>query len=94
MNWAVEKLVSGCALFLVCLPMLISWSCTPGQRQALRTALDITQTLCIVANAQSDDVTVAQVCGITEALLPEMRRLASAQRTAAAQHARNVGACK
>lgn len=69
-------------------------ACTPGQRQVLRTALDITQTLCIVANAQSDDATVAQVCGITEALLPEMRRLASAQRTAAAQHARNVGACK
>lgn len=67
-------------------------ACTPGQKQVLRTALDFAQTLCIVAHAESDDATVAQVCGITEALMPEMRKLASAQRTAAAKHV--AGACK
>lgn len=71
--------------------LVVDLACTPGQRQAARTVLDFAQTLCVVSHAASDDATVAQVCGITEALLPEMRKLVSAERTAAAQR---VGACK
>jgi putative intracellular protease/amidase len=69
----------------------MSYACTPGQRQAAKTVLDLAQTLCIVAHAESDDATVAQVCGITEALLPDMRKLVSEQRKAASKH---VGSCK
>lgn len=79
--------ISGLIMFAVALAA----ACTPGQRQAARTVLDFAQTLCVVSHAASDDATVAQVCGITEALLPEMRKLVSAERTAAAQR---VGACK
>lgn len=79
------------ALGVLAFIVVAAAACTPGQRQVARTVLDIAQTLCIVAHAESDDATVAQVCGITEALLPDMRRIVSEQRAATARH---VGACK
>ncbi len=71
-------------------------SCTPGQRADARTVLDITKTLCIIANQALPDTDVAKICGITAPLFDPMRDVLSGARAASAQAvagARTAGAC-
>lgn len=63
-------------------PLAVVSSCTPGERQAAKSALDVLQVACIIANAESDDATVAQVCGIANDLMPDLEKILSAQRKA------------
>ncbi len=59
--------------------------CTPGQREGARTVLDVTKTLCILANQALPDGVVAQVCGVAEPLFGPMREVLSGARAASAQ---------
>lgn len=65
------------ALILFCLACL---ACTPAEKQAAKTALDIANTICIVANAESSDANVQTVCGIEQTLMPDVKRLLDAHR--------------
>jgi putative intracellular protease/amidase len=58
----------------------IGANCTP--QQGAKTVLSFTQALCIVANAESDDKTVAAVCGVEQALYPALRDLLGTTRAA------------
>lgn len=55
-------------------------ACTPAEKQEAKTALDIANILCVVANAESSDTTVQAACGIEQALAPDVKRLLDAQR--------------
>lgn len=69
--------------------------CTPGQRGAANTALDISQTLCILAHQAWPDSKVAEVCGITQPFIQPMRDvLTSARKEVASARAEAAGACK
>lgn len=68
-------------------------SCTLGQRQVARDALSVLQVACAIAHAEADDQTVAQVCGVADALIPDLRTILSEQRKAIAK-AKRVGGCQ
>lgn len=88
----------GCVA-IVAMPALVisEGGCTPGQREAARSALDIVQVACVIAHQALPDSEVAKVCGITQPFLDPMKevlassRLASAQQVAAARV--GAGAC-
>ena len=67
-------------------------SCALFTKENARTVLDISQVLCVVAHAETDDQSVQQICGIADALVPDLRRLLAEQRTAVAR-AQRAGAC-
>jgi hypothetical protein len=63
-------------------------ACSPqANRDAAKTALDVVSVACIIANAESQDATVQQVCGIADVLVPDMQRIIGEQRTAARRYA-------
>ncbi len=70
-------------------------ACTPGQRQALRTVLDIVDTTCIIAHQALADAEVLRVCAIKDEAKDAAREVLSSSRTASAQAvaAAHVGAC-
>lgn len=75
--------------------LVLSAGCTPGQREAARSALEVAKTVCIIAKQALSNDEVARVCGITGPLIGPMQdvlmeaRAASAQAVAGA----HVGAC-
>lgn len=79
-------------------PMAVLTGCTPAQRAHARTALDVAQTLCIIANQFLPDTDVARVCGIGEDLFDPMRNILSSARqesgkAAARARAEMLGSC-
>ena len=65
--------------------------CTPGQREGARSALDVVQAACIIANAALPESKVAEVCGVTEPFMGPLRSLLASSRAAAATRM-NAGA--
>lgn len=76
---------------LVALAVGVS-SCAAFKQDA-KVALDIAQIACAIAHAETDDQTVAQVCGISDLLIPDLKAILSEQRKAVAA-ARKAGACE
>lgn len=64
--------------------------CTPGQKQFARSALDVAQTACIIANATMSEEKVAEICAIEKAFYEPMRSLLASAK--AAEAARPAGA--
>ncbi len=60
-------------------------SCSLFTKQNARTALDLADYGCIIANALTADDRVAEVCRISEELKPAMRELLKQHRTAVAR---------
>lgn len=56
--------------------------CTPDQRGYARTALDVVQAACIIANSALPESKIADVCGITGPFLGPMKDLLAAQKAA------------
>lgn len=59
--------------------------CALFTKENARTVLDVAQVTCILANATNDDATVAAVCGVADALLPDLRTILGRQREAVAR---------
>lgn len=74
----------GVALMLAGILSIIG--CTPGQRGAANTALDISRTLCLVANQALPDSKVLEICRITDPFIQPAREVLAGvrQETAAA----------
>ncbi|WP_394847416.1 hypothetical protein LZC95_08115 [Pendulispora brunnea] len=83
-------------LALVVLLLAAPTACALFTADRARTALDVAHIVCLLGQAESDDATIARICGIEEGLYPEMRRILEAQRVAsrrfAAAHASDAGA--
>jgi hypothetical protein len=89
-----------CSVAALLISALSLSQCTPGQREGARTALDITQTLCVIANQVLPDTSIAQICGIAGPLIDPMKDILASARTASARaasaartEARTSGAC-
>lgn len=67
--------------------------CTPGQKQAAKTALDVASYACILANAGADDATISKLCAIEADLAPAMKELLKQHRIAAKRVAAPAGPC-
>jgi len=63
---------------------VVALGCTGVFKQDARTALDVEQAACVIANATLDDPAVRMICRITDALEPEFRKLLAAGRKVAA----------
>ncbi len=49
--------------------------CTPGQKQAINTGLDVLQFGCIIANADlADEKAVATACQLADTFLPSIKQ--------------------
>lgn len=74
----------GVALMLA--GILSIFGCTPGQRGVAHDALDITQTLCLVANQALPDAKILEICRITDPFIRPARDVLAGvrQETAAA----------
>lgn len=72
-------------VFVVLLGAAVSQSsCAPAaNRKAVNGALDVVQVGCIVANQWSTLPVIAQICGIADALLPDLRAIVDSMRKAA-----------
>lgn len=75
-------IVTPIMLFLLA---LAPFGCSVFTKENARTVLDVAQVTCIIANASSDDATVAAVCGVADALLPDLRTILGRQREAVAR---------
>jgi len=71
-------LLSGCALFTA---------------KNAKTVLSVIDVACIIAHAETDDATVAQICAIDNALANDLRAILAEQRKAVAKAKRSVAAC-
>lgn len=72
-------------LITLALPIaLLLGGCSLFTKQNARTALDVVQTACVIANAALSDAKVAQICGIADDVIGPMRDLLSASRAAGA----------
>lgn len=60
-------------------------ACTPGQRQAASSALDVLETLCIISNQAMPDAKVAEICGITGPFIKPMQDILAGARHETAQ---------
>jgi len=58
--------------------------CTQGFRDGARSALDVVQAACVIANAALPESKVAEICGVTEPFFGPMRSLLASTRAAAA----------
>jgi hypothetical protein len=67
-------------------------ACGVFTSQNAKSALSILEVACVIAHAETDDATVAQVCGIADALIPSLKLILAEQRKAVAA-ARRAGAC-
>lgn len=67
-------------------------ACSLFTKANARTALDVASIACAIAHAESSDDTVAQVCGIADALLPDLRIILAEQRKQLAK-AKRAGTC-
>jgi hypothetical protein len=71
---------------------LALYGCALFTKQNAKSVLDLAQVACIVENATLGDATVAQVCGIVEALIPDLKTILASQRAAIAK-GQHIGAC-
>lgn len=85
---AVKGIGFTAALCLMLLP-----GCSLFTSQNAKTVLDVAQIACIIANAESTDATVAQVCSVADALLPDLQKILGEERKALAK-AKKAAACK
>lgn len=69
-------------------------SCTPGERQAARTALDVAEVACVLAHQELEDTEVASVCSIADPLFEPMRKILAEARKASAAAAQRAGTCQ
>jgi len=67
--------------------VLLAPACGLCATQNARTALHTTHVLCLIAHAETDDATVARICGIEEALYPDMQQILNEQRAASRRFA-------
>jgi len=66
------------ALFLGYVVTVIGCSVlTPGN---IKTVLSAAQVACAIANASSDDQTIAQICGIANDVIPDLKTILSEHR--------------
>jgi hypothetical protein len=63
--------------------LVVFTGCTLFTRQNARTLLDVVQTACIIEHAMLVDNDVAKVCGVVDALMPDLRVVLASQRKAA-----------
>ncbi len=50
--------------------------CTPGEKQAANTALDVASYACIIANADlPDEAAIAKACGVLNVLAPDIKQV-------------------
>ncbi len=80
---------------LIGLSLLLFVACTPTQRGAVRDAIDVAKTACIIAHQMLPDSEVAQICGVTAPLFGPMQDILSSARTASSQAvaASRTGTC-
>ncbi len=81
---------SGAAVFALSLALP---GCALFTSQNAKSVLDVVQVACIIANADSADAAIVQVCGIADVLIPDLKQILSAERTALAK-AKKEAACK
>ena len=67
-------------------------ACSLFTKKNANTVLDFVQAACIIENATLGDAQVAQICGIANELIPDLRRLLEAQRAAVARARADAGA--
>ncbi len=76
--------------------MLVAAVALPGcslfTSQNAKTVLDVAQVACIIAHAESQDATVAQICGVADNLIPDLQKILGEQRKALAA-AKKKAAC-
>jgi hypothetical protein len=72
--------------------VLLLAGCSAAARRDAQTALDVAQIACVIANAESDDGTVQEICRITDAVVPDLRKLLAEQRAASRRFAREHAA--
>jgi hypothetical protein len=73
--------------FLLGAVLLALSGCSAAARRDVQTALDVAQIACVIANAESDDTAVREICRITDLLLPDVRRILAEQRAASRRFA-------
>jgi len=71
-----------------------SESCTPFGKSVARSVLDISQSVCIVANSDKPDSEVKAICGVLDALDEPMRELLKSSRERVAQERERVAFSK
>jgi hypothetical protein len=76
-------------VIVLCL-MVTAYACTPLTKTIARTAIDVAQATCIVANSDKSDAEVKAICGIVDALDGPMRDLLKSSREQV-RHAREQG---
>lgn len=77
---------------LVAFASVFAPACSLFTSKNAKTVLDIAQLTCAIAHAESSDATVAQICGVADALIPDLEKFLSAHRAKVAA-ARKLGAC-
>lgn len=91
---AAKEAFGWVAVSVFCLALVtITDSCVPFKRAA-NVALDLGQTLCIVANSDRADEDVRKVCNIVDALDEPMRELLKSSRERVAQERERVAFSK
>jgi len=60
--------------FVLLLGACASW------KPVVKDVLSIAQVTCAIANAGTDDATVQQICGIADALIPDLKEVLKEQR--------------
>jgi hypothetical protein len=72
---------------LLTVAVIVLSGCSAAARRDARTALDVVQIACVIANAESDDATVREICRIANALLPDVKHILAEQRAASRRFA-------
>lgn len=85
---SISSEIAGYVIVLV--GMVAVYACTPLTKSIARTAIDVAQATCIVANSDKSDAEVKTICGIVDALEGPMKDLLKSSREQA-RHAREQG---
>lgn len=78
----------------VCMTLFGASACSPFTSQNAKTVLDVAKVICIVANAESNDVTVKTICNIANAEDAALHSVLNEHRTQARRYAAIHGACE
>lgn len=74
--------------FLVGMVMLCGVvACTPWQKQAVKTALDVISYACVLGQAESTDAEIQKACNLADDVMPATRELLAQHRAAAQRYA-------
>ena len=80
--------------FFALLLVSLGDSCTPFGKAVARTVLDVSQSVCIVANSDKPDAEVKTICHVLDALDEPMRELLKSSRERVAQERERVAFSK